>query len=261
MILANDNWRATQEAEIMATGLQPTNDLESALVMTLQPGSYTALLQGNGGATGVGLVEIYALAPPGTPSPTPVPTPSATPTPTPTPVPTPSQRIFIANGGNSTVSISSLDGSGGTALTGNLASLISGPQMIAINSAAGKMYVANTQSAAIIQANLDGTGAVNLALSVPLNNPYGIALDVAGNKIYISNAGDVFGANAGIGFVVRADLDGTNAARLTNMDAVLATQRFPVGMAINVAGNKMLRGHGERRGHSGRPRWQQWDDV
>jgi hypothetical protein len=61
LILANNNWRDTQQAEIMATTLQPTNDLESALVMTLQPGLYTAQLRGNNNGTGNGLVEIFAL--------------------------------------------------------------------------------------------------------------------------------------------------------------------------------------------------------
>ena len=59
--ITNDNWRDTQEAEIMATGLQPTNDLESAVVMTLRPGNYTGLVRGNNNGTGVGLVEVYAL--------------------------------------------------------------------------------------------------------------------------------------------------------------------------------------------------------
>src|SRR5205823_5710426 len=61
LILANDNWRDTQQAEIMATGLQPTNELESALVMTLQPGNYTALLRGTNSGTGNGLVELFIL--------------------------------------------------------------------------------------------------------------------------------------------------------------------------------------------------------
>lgn len=61
LILANNNWRDTQEAEITATGLQPTNDFESALVMTLQPGNYTGLLRGNNDGTGNGLVEVFAL--------------------------------------------------------------------------------------------------------------------------------------------------------------------------------------------------------
>ncbi len=61
LILANDNWRDTQEAEIIATTLQPTNDLESAMVMTLQPGNYTAQLRGSNDGIGNGLVEVYAL--------------------------------------------------------------------------------------------------------------------------------------------------------------------------------------------------------
>jgi len=61
LVLGNDNWRQTQEAELIATTLQPTNDLEAALVITLQPGSYTAQLRGNNSTTGIGLVEVYAL--------------------------------------------------------------------------------------------------------------------------------------------------------------------------------------------------------
>ena len=58
---SNDDWRSTQQADIIATGLQPSNDLESAIVITLIPGSYTAIVSGVGGATGVALVEIYGL--------------------------------------------------------------------------------------------------------------------------------------------------------------------------------------------------------
>jgi hypothetical protein len=46
--IINDNWRDTQEAEIIATGLAPTNNLESAIVVTLNPGAYTAIVRGNG---------------------------------------------------------------------------------------------------------------------------------------------------------------------------------------------------------------------
>jgi hypothetical protein len=59
----NNNWRDTQQSEIEATGLAPTNDLESALVVTLSPGAYTAILRGNGSGVGVGLVEVYDLDP------------------------------------------------------------------------------------------------------------------------------------------------------------------------------------------------------
>jgi hypothetical protein len=59
--ITNDNWRQTQEAEIQATGIPPTNDLESAIVATLDPGAYTAIMRGNGGTSGVALVEAYDL--------------------------------------------------------------------------------------------------------------------------------------------------------------------------------------------------------
>lgn len=60
--LTNNNWRDTQEAEIIATGRAPSNDLESAIVADLAPGAYTAILAGTAGTTGVGLVEIYDLS-------------------------------------------------------------------------------------------------------------------------------------------------------------------------------------------------------
>jgi hypothetical protein len=64
ILATNDNWKTradggSQEAEVEATGLPPTNDLESAIVATLEPGGYTAILAGANGGTGVGLVEIY----------------------------------------------------------------------------------------------------------------------------------------------------------------------------------------------------------
>ena len=58
---SDDNWRSDQESEIVATGLAPTNDLESAILMTLPPAAYTAILRGVNGTTGVALVEGYAL--------------------------------------------------------------------------------------------------------------------------------------------------------------------------------------------------------
>jgi hypothetical protein len=61
LIRANDNWRDTQEEEILATGIPPTNDLESAIVDTLPPGSYTVILRGRNQLTGVALLEIYDL--------------------------------------------------------------------------------------------------------------------------------------------------------------------------------------------------------
>ena len=63
VLQSNDDWRDTQESEIEATGIPPTDDLESAIVVTLAPGEYTVILQGNDGPTGIGLVEIYDLNP------------------------------------------------------------------------------------------------------------------------------------------------------------------------------------------------------
>jgi hypothetical protein len=62
-ILANNDWRDTQETEIAATGIPPTDNLEAAIVQTLDPGSYTVILRGMGTTTGIGLVEIYDLDP------------------------------------------------------------------------------------------------------------------------------------------------------------------------------------------------------
>ena len=61
-VVTNNNWRDDQETEIIATGLAPTDDLESAIVATLDPGLYTAIVRGVNGGTGVGLVEAYDLS-------------------------------------------------------------------------------------------------------------------------------------------------------------------------------------------------------
>jgi uncharacterized delta-60 repeat protein len=61
LIVANDNWRSDQAAEIIATTIPPSNDLESAIVGNLAPGNYTAVVRGVNGATGIAVVEAYAL--------------------------------------------------------------------------------------------------------------------------------------------------------------------------------------------------------
>jgi len=57
----NNNWKDSQQAAIQATGLAPPNDLEAAILATVEPGNYTAILSGNAGGTGIGLVEVYKL--------------------------------------------------------------------------------------------------------------------------------------------------------------------------------------------------------
>jgi hypothetical protein len=61
LLASNDNWKDTQQAEIAATSLQPSNDSESAIVQTLPPGAYTVVMNGKNGATGVALEEIFDL--------------------------------------------------------------------------------------------------------------------------------------------------------------------------------------------------------
>jgi plastocyanin len=61
LLASNDNWRSDQEAEIIATGIPPSNDLESAIVRNLVPGNYTAIVRGVNNTTGVAVVEAYGL--------------------------------------------------------------------------------------------------------------------------------------------------------------------------------------------------------
>ena len=70
LIAQNDDWQATQlggiitsdqVAEIQKSQLAPTNPAESAIIATLQPGSYTAIVRGVNNTTGNALVEVYAL--------------------------------------------------------------------------------------------------------------------------------------------------------------------------------------------------------
>jgi hypothetical protein len=63
LIKKNDNWKDDQRSEIEGTVYQPTDDRESVIVATLDPGAYTALLTGKTQTTGVGLVEIYDADP------------------------------------------------------------------------------------------------------------------------------------------------------------------------------------------------------
>jgi hypothetical protein len=58
---ANDNWQNSQKNAIESAGLAPANPAESALLIDLAPGNYTAIVSGVGGATGVGLVEANHL--------------------------------------------------------------------------------------------------------------------------------------------------------------------------------------------------------
>ena len=62
-IAFNDNWKDSQETEIQGTGLAPADDHEAAIVWTLSPGAYTAIIRGAEDTTGIGLVEVYDVDP------------------------------------------------------------------------------------------------------------------------------------------------------------------------------------------------------
>lgn len=63
LVAANDDWRDNpiEESEINATGIPPSNDLESAIVRNLTPGPFTAIVRGANNMTGVAVVEAYGL--------------------------------------------------------------------------------------------------------------------------------------------------------------------------------------------------------
>ena len=61
VIAINDNWQETQQPEVEASGIPPTDSRESAIVATLVPATYTASLAGMNNGSGVGLVEVYDL--------------------------------------------------------------------------------------------------------------------------------------------------------------------------------------------------------
>jgi hypothetical protein len=63
LLISNDDWQddAISAAQLTTNGLAPKNPKESAIFTTLPPGSFTAILAGNGPGTGIGLIEIYNL--------------------------------------------------------------------------------------------------------------------------------------------------------------------------------------------------------
>jgi len=61
LIASNDDWQSDHQAEIEATGVAPTNIHESAILATLLPTNYTAIVKGANNSAGVALVEVYHL--------------------------------------------------------------------------------------------------------------------------------------------------------------------------------------------------------
>ncbi len=61
LIFFNDNWQDSQKAQILATGLAPRNEKESAILITLAPGDYTEKVLSKTTNTGTAHVELYNL--------------------------------------------------------------------------------------------------------------------------------------------------------------------------------------------------------
>lgn len=61
LIFLNDNWRKDQEQQIVDSAIPPSDEKESAIIATLPPGAYTALVRSAGTTTGIALVEVYNL--------------------------------------------------------------------------------------------------------------------------------------------------------------------------------------------------------
>ena len=61
LIVSNDDWQDASNAQSIPPNLQPPNDLESAILTTLNPGAYTAILRGYHGSAGTALAEVYDM--------------------------------------------------------------------------------------------------------------------------------------------------------------------------------------------------------
>ena len=65
LLLFNDDWESDPNADkVISAGLKPTRTEEAAFYANLSAGAYTAIMRGANNTTGVGLVEVYDLAPP-----------------------------------------------------------------------------------------------------------------------------------------------------------------------------------------------------
>jgi hypothetical protein len=61
LLVLNNNWRDDQEQQILGTGLAPKNNLEGAVLTTLEPGDYTAIVRDAVGKSGIALIDVYDL--------------------------------------------------------------------------------------------------------------------------------------------------------------------------------------------------------
>ena len=60
-IQRNDNWRDTQQTELIASGFAPSSDAESAMLISRPHGPATAIVRGQNDTVGNALIEVYRL--------------------------------------------------------------------------------------------------------------------------------------------------------------------------------------------------------
>ena len=138
--------------------------------------------------------------------------------------------MFVVDKADNTVIRANLDGSDANDLA-NIAGFLNNPNAIAVNASAGKLYVVNLSGNSVAMSNLDGSNPVILTFGGLLQAPFGIALDPAGGKIYVS-------VQLGASAVVRANLDGSGAEGLGNFGGLLTGLQI-AGLDIDTAHGKI----------------------
>jgi hypothetical protein len=62
LLRENDNWQtASNASDVVASGAPPQDARESAILMRLEPGFYTAVIRGVNDTTGISLIEVYEI--------------------------------------------------------------------------------------------------------------------------------------------------------------------------------------------------------
>lgn len=143
-------------------------------------------------------------------------------------------RIYWSNEPANKLSFANLDGTGGSDLA-IVGTTVSGPEGVAIDSAAGRIYWANyggLNGYTISSANLDGIGGVDINTSgATVSSPYGLAVDPAGGRVYWANAS---GGPDDISF---ARIDGSGGGDLNTSGATELDN--PLGVAVDTGAGKI----------------------
>lgn len=133
--------------------------------------------------------------------------------------------VFWTNSYDATIAFAWLDGSGAD----RLGSTGAGPQGVAIDAAAGRIYWAIAGINAIVSARLGGTDprVLNTA-GVDVYSPHGIAIDAAAGRIYWANEGN--------NTISYARLDGSGGGQLNTTGATVS---YPQGVTIDAAAGRI----------------------